>query len=104
MTRQGCQGGKHPESLMRPRIPSRARVQEILAGSSPASYAAWPIRVQIAWQQHCIVYVSWRIIGGDFEPSTTAAPPRSEVSSSSKQVSSCERGGPAPGASCGESG
>jgi|CZKW01.1.fsa_nt_gi hypothetical protein len=89
---------------MRPRIPSRARVQEILAGSSPASYAAWPIRVQIAWQQHCIVYVSWRIIGGDFEPSTTAAPPRSEVSSSSKQVPSCEREAQAAAAYCGDSG
>ena len=34
---------------MRLRIPSRARVKEILAGSSPASAAAWLIRVRIAW-------------------------------------------------------
>ena len=34
---------------MRLRIPSRARVKEIWAGSRPASLAAWLMRVRIAW-------------------------------------------------------
>jgi hypothetical protein len=41
--------GKHPESLMWLRIPSRARVKEIRAGSIPASLAAWLIRARMAW-------------------------------------------------------
>ena len=34
---------------MRLRTASRARVKEILAGSIPASSAAWLIRARMAW-------------------------------------------------------